>query len=142
MYMRTWAAARAVCHAEGGRLAVIGSRVEELFLANMFNEPKNLWPTSSLVYAFLGFHDYYRINRYFTVYGMFILYYAITRLKSFAERNFWSSDEDLAVLPYVQWATGEPNHLTPDERCGSMDKQGRLKDSPCSVPAQFFCERK
>lgn len=74
MHLRNWAEARAVCHAEGGRLAVIESRVQELFLANMFNEATNLWPVSP-TYAFLGLHDYYKIGRYFTVNGKLIFIY-------------------------------------------------------------------
>ena len=68
MHRRPWNVARAICHAEGGQLAIIRSQHEENVLVRMFNDPDKLWPGSS-TFAYLGFHDYYRFRTFYTING-------------------------------------------------------------------------
>lgn len=75
MFPRTWPLAHAFCHSEGGQLAIVRSKSEELFLTEMFNDPANLWPPNSSSmknlrpYALLGFHDLYKSREFYTVMG-------------------------------------------------------------------------
>lgn len=71
---RPWDQARVICYSEGGQLANVGSKQEEIFLMNEFNNPKNkVNHVRHKDYALMGFHDIFKEGNFFNVQGNFFL---------------------------------------------------------------------
>ncbi|XP_048511309.1 hemolymph lipopolysaccharide-binding protein-like [Athalia rosae] len=101
---------------EGAHLAIINSEVEAQKLAKLFEavtEHINGSENSGL--AWLGFHDHFQTRDFVTVHG-----------------------DALVATGYSDWNVGDPSGG--GERCGTMNKQGRLNDYFCFKNIIVFCE--
>lgn len=52
------------------------------------------------------------------------------------------TDETLNKAGYAVFSTGEPNNAAGDEYCGSVGRNGKLFDDPCSREMLFICEKR
>lgn len=51
------------------------------------------------------------------------------------------TDETLDMAGYAIFSPGEPNNAARNEYCGSVSRNGKLFDDPCSREMLFICEK-
>lgn len=57
------------------------------------------------------------------------------------ELKYFSTGETLNKAGYAVFSSGEPNNVAGDEFCGSVGRNGKLFDDPCSRQMMFICEK-
>ncbi|XP_063376693.1 macrophage mannose receptor 1-like [Cydia fagiglandana] len=116
---KPWRLALAMCHAEGGHLAVINSETESAVLKNLYkNNTHTVTGADQPRHALIGFSKY-DDGAWATIFG-----------------------ETLTEAGFANWDVGEPSNGSGavNEYCGSMHLNGLLNDASCSRKSPFICE--
>ncbi|XP_063376656.1 macrophage mannose receptor 1-like [Cydia fagiglandana] len=118
---KPWATAKAICHDEGGSLAIINNDIESTVLEGIYLK----YPNDKIIGAQNG-------------------NYAIIGFKKSSSGEWMTINGDsLAAAGFRRWAAGEPNNATGvAENCGSIYRHGGLNDLPCNngYSFPFICE--
>ncbi|XP_078050156.1 hemolymph lipopolysaccharide-binding protein-like [Augochlora pura] len=115
-----WPGARRACIKEGAHLAVINDTKEANTLKEKFHNKTDVVGAHCQDAIFVGIHDQFDENDWITIF-----------------------DEPIASVFHVwtdHWGV-QPDNYGGKQNCGSLYRDGRLNDVPCTMKLPFFCEK-
>ncbi|XP_076643572.1 C-type mannose receptor 2-like [Halictus rubicundus] len=115
-----WNTARKLCAREGGYLAVVNDNAEADVLISRFHASGEAFDALCQDAVFVGIHDLFGEGDWTTIFNNPIE-------KVF---NEWSN----------KWGK-QPDNFGGAQNCGSLYRDGKLNDVPCSIKLPFFCEK-
>ncbi|XP_076382476.1 uncharacterized protein LOC117225762 [Megalopta genalis] len=118
--IENWARARRACILEGAHLVVINNKEEADMLKGKFHEKDEAVGASCQDAVFVGIHDQFDERDWVTIF-----------------------DEPIATV-FNEWSDKwgvQPDNFGGHQNCGTLYRDGKLNDVPCTMKLPFFCEK-
>lgn len=115
-----WNEARNICEHENGYLAVVNNQTEADALLSHFHAKGEAIGALCQDAVHVGIHDLFSEGDWVTLFNE-----PIAKVY-----NVWSS----------KWGR-QPDNFGGAQNCGTLYRDGKLNDVPCSIKLPFFCER-